>query len=127
MKEQTAMMELIEKLKNDIKEMNEDGSYSEDFIDATYCAIFEAEQLLEVEQEQIYDSYVAGWNDDTDLDDDELMPEKDSPYYKYYQDTYQTDWEEERNLVKERRKKLLIEMMRDDEELGLYDNEAKDL
>ena len=121
MKEQTAMMELIEKLKNDIKEVNEDGDCNDGFIEAIEYVLFMAKDLLEVEQEQIYDSYVAGWGDDTELGEDEIMPEKDSPYYKYYQDTYQTDWEEERKLLKERQKELLIEMMRDDEELGLYD------
>jgi len=125
MKELTAMQELIEKLKNDIKEANEDGDCSDGFIEAIGYVVFVAEDLLEVEQEQIYDSYVAGWGDDTKLGEDEIMLEKDSPYYKYYQDTYQTDWEEKRKLFKARQEELLIEMMRGDEELGLYDDETE--
>lgn len=119
MKEQTALMELIEMLNKNIKEVTQDNEFGQGFIYGYECAIHMAEDLLQVEQEQIYDSYVAGWGDDTELGDDEIMPEKDSPYYKYYRDTYPTDWEQD---SKQRRKDLLIEMMRGDEELGLYDD-----
>jgi len=122
MKEQTALMELIEMLNKNIKKVTQDNEFGQGFIYAYECAIHMAEDLLEVEQEQIYDSYVAGWGDDTELGDDEIMPEKDSPYYKYYRDTYPTDWEED---SKQRRKDLLIEMMRGEEELGLYDDETE--
>lgn len=120
MKEQTALMELIEMLNKNIKEVTQDNEFGQGFIYGYECAIHMAEDLLQVEQEQIYDSYVAGWGDDTELGDDEFMPEKDSPYYKYYRDTYPTDWEED---AKQRRKDLLMGMMRGDEELGLYDDE----
>lgn len=120
MKEQTALMELIEMLNKNIKEVTQDNEFGQGFIYGCECAIHIAEDLLQVEQEQIYDSYVAGWGDDTELGDDEIMPEKDSPYYKYYRDTYPTDWEED---SKQRRKDLLMDMMRGDEELGLYDDE----
>ena len=119
MKEQTALMELIEMLNKNIKEVTQDNEFGQGFIYGYECAIHMAEDLLQVEQEQIYDSYVAGWGDDTELGDDEIMPEKDSPYYKYYRDTYPTDWEQD---AKSRRKDLLIEVMRGDEELSLYDD-----
>ena len=120
MKEQTALMELIEMLNKNIKEVTQDNEFGQGFIYGYECAIHMAEDLLQVEQEQIYDSYVAGWGDDTELGDDEFMPKEDSPYYKYYRDTYPTGWEED---AKQRRKDLLIGMMRGDEELGLYDDE----
>ena len=112
MKEQTALMELIEMLNKNIKEVTQDNEFGQGFIYGYECAIHMAEDLLQVEQEQIYDSYVAGWGDDTELGDDEIMPEKDSPYYKYYRDTYPTDWEQD---AKQRRKDLLMDMMRGDE------------
>jgi hypothetical protein len=127
MKEQTAMQELIEKLKNDIKEVNEDDDCRDCFIEAIEYVLFVAEDLLEIEQEQIWDAHLAGENHDCDMEEGEIRDSRECGHYKYYQNTYQTDWEEKRNLVKERRKELLIEMMRGDEELGLYHNEAKDL
>jgi hypothetical protein len=127
MKEQTAMQELIEKLKNDIKEMNEDGDCSDGFVEAIEYVVFLAEDLLEVEQEQIWDAHLAGENHDCDMEEGEIRDSRECGHYKYYQNTYQTDWEEKRKLFKARQEELLIEMMRGDEELRLYDNEAKDL
>ena len=121
MKEQTALMELIEMLKNDIKDMNEDGDYSDGFIEAIEYVLFMAKDLLEVEKEQIWDAHLAGENHDCDMEEGEIRDSRECGHYKYYQNTYQTDWEDERKLLKERRKELLIEMMRGDEELGLYD------
>jgi hypothetical protein len=127
MKENTAMQELIRQLKNDLQEVYDSDNYSEDFADATSCAIFMAEQLLELEQEQIWDAHLAGENHDCDMEEGEIRDSRECGHYKYYQDTYHTDWEEKRRLFKEKQKERLIKMMRGDEELGLYDNEAKDL
>ena len=121
------MQELIRQLKNDLQEVYDSDNYSEDFADATSCAIFMAEELLELEQEQIWDAHIAGENHDCDMEEGEIRDSRDCGHYKYYQDTYHTDWEEKRRLFKEKQKERLIKMMRDDEELGLYDNEAKDL
>ena len=95
MKEKTAMMQLIDLVNKDIKDAEINGYKSEEYLDALHGVIFDAESLLEDEQEQIYDAYVGGWNDDTDLKDDEIMHHEDSPYYKYYRDMYPTDWEKE--------------------------------
>ena len=125
MEEQTAMQELIEKLKNDIKEENKNSDCSDGFIEAIEYVLFLAEDLLEVEQEQIWDAHLAGENHDCDMEEGEIRDSRECGHYKYYQNTYQTDWEEKRKLFKARQEELLIEMMRGDEELGLYDDETK--
>ena len=116
MKEQTAMQELIEKLKNDIKEVNEDDDCRDCFIEAIEYVLFVAEDLLEIEQEQIWDAHLAGENHDCDMEEGEIRDSRECGHYKYYQNTYQTDWEEKRKLFKARQEELLIEMMRGDEE-----------
>jgi hypothetical protein len=90
-KENTALMELIRILRNDIERMSEDGSLTEDFHDATECAIFEAQQLLVDEREMIYDAYVGGMNNI----DDEGGFKHEAGFVQYYKEKYPTDWQED--------------------------------
>ena len=88
MKEKTAMMQLIELVNKDIEEAAINGYKSEEYLDALHGVIFDAESLLEEEQEQIYDAFVAGWNEE-DMEEGQEIEEEDSPYYKYYNETFE--------------------------------------
>jgi hypothetical protein len=112
MKEQTALMELIEMLNKNIKEVTQDNEFGQGFIYGYECAIHMAEDLLQVEQEQIWDAHLAGENHECDMEEGEIRDSRECGHYKYYQDTYPTDWEED---AKQRRKDLLMGMMRGDE------------
>ena len=51
--------------------------------------IFHAYKVaLEIEKEQIYDAFVEGWGEENNMEEGEIMNGEDSPYYKYYIDTY---------------------------------------
>ena len=95
MKEKTAMMKLIDLVNKDIKESEINGYKSEEYLDALHGVIFDAESLLEDEQEQIWDAHLAGENHECDMEEGEIRDSRECGHYKYYQDTYPTDWKKD--------------------------------
>lgn len=89
MKQKTAMMQLIDLIKKDIENASTNGYETDEYLDALHGVLFDAENLIEEEKDQIYEAFLGGWNEEFDLEEGETIPEVDSPYYKYYKETYE--------------------------------------